>query len=106
MYFLDCPTELITITGLIRHGVVPIIQYGIPLILIVLGMIVLGKAVIAGKEEEQKKAQSMLIKRCIYAVAIFFVVAIVTLITSIVSKNTNDDEASKALNWRDCWDEA
>ena len=53
---------------LIRDGIIPLIQIGIPIILILLGMFDLGKAVMASKEDEIKSAQKLLIKRCIYAV--------------------------------------
>ena len=71
---------LMPIIRLIRDGVIPLIQIGIPIILIVLGMLDLGKAVMASKEDEIKSAQKLLIKRAIYAVAIFFVVFVVQVL--------------------------
>ena len=47
-----------------------IIQFVIPIALILFGTIDLGKAVISSDDKEVKAAQSRLIKRCIYAVAI------------------------------------
>ena len=66
------------------------------LMLILFGMIDLGKAVIAGKEDEMKKAQGTLIKRVIYAVAIFLVITIVTFVTGLIGSK----------DWRECWNDA
>lgn len=74
-------------------NVVNILKWIIPMGLILFGMLDLGKAVIAGKEDEMKKAQGTLIKRMIYAVAIFLVVTIVTFVTGLVG----------SVGWKKCW---
>ena len=104
MYFMavDC-TTIAPIIKLVRDGVIPLIQIGIPILLIVLGTIDLGKAVIASKEDEIKNAQKMLIKRAIYAVAVFFVVTIVTLVFSLFSSTGDADLENTANSWTDCW---
>ena len=53
-------------------------------------MIDMGKAVASQKEDEIKKGQKTLISRVIAAAIVFFVVAIVQLMLSIVSGATND----------------
>ena len=90
---------LMPIIRLIRDGVIPLIQIGIPIILIVLGMLDLGKAVMASEEDEIKSAQKLLIKRAIYAVAIFFVVFIVQVVFGLID-NSGDLGQS---NWITCW---
>ena len=55
MNILACPEGLGTLVAFIRKGVIPIIQIGIPILLIIFGMLDLGKAVVAGKEDEIKK---------------------------------------------------
>ena len=77
----------------IIKNVVDIIKILIPIGLIVYGLLDLGKAVIAGKEDEMKKAQGTLVKRCIYAAAVFLVVNLVVFITGIVG----------AESWQQCW---
>ena len=100
-------SSLSPIIGVLKHGFMPIIQIGIPIILIVLGSIDLGKAVIASDDKEVKAAQSRLIKRCIYAVAIFFVVTIVQLLTSLLSNMQNDETGNVDANsWWTCWKQA
>lgn len=88
---------------LVKHGIIPIFQIIIPIILIVMGMIDLSKAVVAGKEEEMKKASSMFVKRCLYAVAIFFVVTIVTLIMNLF-KDTSEIDGTE--EWWQCYSSA
>ena len=99
MFFLDTCTDLMPIIKLIKFGVIPLIQIGIPIILILLGMLDLGKAVMASKEDEIKSAQKLLIKRAIYAVAIFFVVFIVQVVFGLID-NSGDLGQS---NWITCW---
>jgi hypothetical protein len=74
------------IRGLIDfiYKIIGIIQFGIPIILIILGMADLGKAVMAADEKEIKEAQKILGKRAISAIAVFFVIAIVKLIIGIL----------------------
>lgn len=76
---------------------VNIIKIGIPVILIVLGMIDLGKAVMAQKEDEIKKSQMMFVKRLISAALVFFVVAIVQLVFGLFAGKTEK-------NKEDIWD--
>lgn len=103
---VSCDT-LQPIISVLKHGFMPIIQIGIPIILIVLGSIDLGKAVIASDDKEVKAAQSRLIKRCIYAVAIFFVVTIVQLLTSLLANMQNNETGNiDADSWWGCWKEA
>ena len=103
---LDCPEGLETIIVFIKKGVIPIIQIGIPIILIIYGMIDLGKAVIAGKDDESKKNQQLLVKRAISAVAVFFVVTLVTLIFGIFASSGVDDDVSGTSSWQECWQDA
>ena len=65
----------------------------------------LAKAVIASEEKQVKEAQSKLIKRFIYAVAVFFIVTIVNVVLSMVA-NVAGDEATGITDWRACWNAA
>ena len=102
MFFLDTCSDLAPIIKLLKHGVIPIIQIGIPIILIILGMLDLGKAVVASKEDEIKTAQKLLVKRCIYALAIFFVITIVRVVFGLLS--STDDSSINNQSWSTCWD--
>ncbi len=72
--------------------IIQIFQIAIPIILVVMGLVSLGKAVVASKDDEVKKATSGLIKKLILAAAIFFVVAIVKLVIGLVSNNAANSE--------------
>ena len=106
MLFLDVDfcENLLPLIRLIKNGIIPLIQIGIPIILIILGMLDLGKAVVASKEDEIKNAQKMLIKRAIYAVAIFFIVLIVQLVFNLLGTAGSDYE-DKGNNWMSCWND-
>lgn len=91
-FLTDACGGLLEIVVLIRK-VINIAQIIIPIALIGFGLIDLGKAVIAGKEDEMKKAQGTLIKRVIYAVLVFLIVQIVIFATGLVG----------ADEWQACW---
>ena len=104
---LACSNEdLIPIISFIKRGVLPIIQIGIPIILIVMGSIDLGKAVLSSDDKEIKGATTKLIKRAIAAVAVFFVVTIVSLLMNLFSKPRSKAIDAKTNDWWDCWDAA
>lgn len=96
-----CNDELAVIVRFIRDGIFPMIQIGIPIILIVMGSMDLGKAVLSSDDKAIKESQGRLIKRCISAVLVFFIVTIVQLITGVIADNGPTD--SGANDWRDCW---
>ena len=81
------PYKIINLTSTI----ITIFKFAIPLLLIIFGMLDLGKAVIASKEDEIKKGQQLFIKRIISAIIVFFVVVIVQLVVNLAA--TDDTEA-------------
>lgn len=98
----DACGGLTPIVKIIKNGVFPIVQIGIPILLIVFGTIDLGKAVISSDDKEVKQAQSRLIKRCIYAVAIFFITTLVSILMSLVATGADSDETNTS-SWAQCW---
>ena len=89
-----CTGEILDIFNLIGK-IVEIFQIAIPIILVVLGLISLGKAVVASKDDEVKKATTGLVKKLVLAAAIFFIVAIVKLVIGLVSGDASQNS---------CWD--
>lgn len=85
-----------SIWQLLGH-VVNIVKIVIPIIIILFAMLDLGKAVMAGKEDEIKNAQKMLIKRLIYGVIIFFVVTIVQTVFNLIGQNINGGEGDSGI---------
>lgn len=85
-------SDLLVIINLLKTAV-NLLQILIPIGLIVFGLIDLGKAVIASKEDEMKKAQGNLIKRVMYAVLVFLVVTIVSFVMGMVG----------STEWKECW---
>ena len=65
------------------HTIILAIQIIVPILLVIFGMIDLIKAVVAGKEDEIKKAQGVFVKRLIAGALVFFVIAIVKLLISL-----------------------
>ncbi len=61
-----------------------VFKIAIPILLIVFGMIDLGKAVIASKEDEIKKATSSLIRRAIAGIIIFLLPTIISYVMTLI----------------------
>ncbi|MCI8588225.1 MAG: hypothetical protein HFG40_01080 [Bacilli bacterium] len=102
---LACPNDLIPIFKFLKFGIFPIIQIGIPVILIIMGSIDLGKAVLSSDDKEIKGATGKLIKRAIAAVAVFFVTTIVSLLMNMFSTSgsTQNSNVAGTDSWKDCW---
>ena len=108
MLFLDVSDKCMGLLPLIKIlvAVVNLLKFGIPILLIIFGMMDLGKAVMAGKEDEMKKAQGTLIKRFIYAVAVFLVVTLVQLVMGLVDEAKTEETGDLTNgNWLKCWNE-
>lgn len=73
-----------------------IIKIVVPILLIIFGMLDLGKAVVASKEDEIKKGQQTFLKRVVSAVIVFFVIQIVQLLVSFISNS--DQNVSRCFN--------
>lgn len=81
--------------------VINAVWIGVPILLIVLGSIDLGKAVISSKEDEENKAKKALLNRFLYAVLVFCVVWIVQIVMGAISKI--GIEGSDTTSWANCW---
>lgn len=102
MYFLDiCGNPNLAPLWNVVGTVINIIWIGVPILLIVLGSIDLGKAVISSKEDEVKKAKKALLNRVIYAVLVFCVVWIVGIVMDAIS--SIGIEGTDTTTWRTCW---
>lgn len=72
-----------------------VFKIAIPILIIVFGMIDLGKAVVASKDDEIKKALKQLMLRAVAGVVIFFIPNLVGLIFSMVGSWTEVENEYK-----------
>ena len=91
--------SLYPIIRFFKFSFIPIIQVGVPIILIIVGMITLLKAIASSKEEDIKKAQQLLVKKLIYAVSMFLLILATQTIISFVDTDTNDEKESLLACW-------
>ena len=104
---INCDTTLVKtiITG--TKVVFTLIQWGIPLVLIVLCTIDMFKAMASGDEKKTKEVQSTCIRRLIYAVVAFLIPFIIDLVFGFIGNVVADDSAGEAQStWSDffaCW---
>lgn len=104
MFTLTCSIGIDPIVPTFTKMLVDIVKIVIPILLVAFGMIDLAKAVISNDEKVMKEAQGRFIKRIIYAVIIFFIVAIVQLIFSVLATASKDSATGKvnSNNVNDC----
>ena len=100
LFLVDSCTTLAPVINFLK-AILTIIQWGIPILLIIMGSIDLGKAVMASDDKEIKGATSKLIKRAIAAVAVFFIPLVVNLLINMVGDSRGDD--AKAGDFLTCW---
>jgi surface polysaccharide O-acyltransferase-like enzyme len=79
------------------YTIITIIKFGVPILLIIFGMLDFGKGVMAKKEDEIKAGQNMFFKRVISAILVFFVVTVVQLVVNFVDDKNGSSESSA---WR------
>lgn len=101
--YVGCGNGIITkMNSTIPHLtslVVDLIKIGVPVLLIIFGMLDFGKAVMSQKEDEIKKSQQLFFKRLLSAALVFFVFVIVELLFNIVAS----DEKSGVWNCVNCF---
>ncbi len=81
------------------HQVYTVLQWGIPIVLIVYGGFDLAKAVIASDDKEIKAAATKLVKRLIAAVAVFLLTTLVSVVITWAANASEDADGS----WMSCW---
>ena len=88
------------IVAFIKNGLMPIIQFGVPILLIIFGSLDLGKAVMSQDDKEIKGATGKLIKRAIAAAVVFFIPFIVNLVMGLIGTSgvTENNQS-----WISCW---
>lgn len=90
----EIPYKLINIISTL----ITVIKFGVPILLIIFGMLDLGKAVVASKEDEIKKGQQMFIKRVIAAILVFFVVVVVQLVVNLAASADESQDLWKCVD--------
>ncbi len=79
--------------------VITVIQIGVPILLIIFGMIDFAKGVIAQKDDEITKGRKTFISRLITAILVFFVIFIVKIAVRFVASN----ESANIISCVDCF---
>jgi hypothetical protein len=80
-----------------------IIKILVPIALLIMGVIDLAKAVLASDDKKIKEAQSLLVKRAIAAVAVFFAVTLVSAIMGLVGSGDDSGDGATSTSWSECW---
>lgn len=100
MFILDsavCGESLRNILTIVKR-VYDILKIAIPIILLIIGTVDLGKAVIAADEKEINSATQLLVKRAFAAAAVFLLAFVVELVIGLVDPNANSE-------WKACWNQ-
>ncbi len=78
--------QIVNITSTIYMA----IRWGVPIILIIVGMIDMAKAMTQQKEDEIKKAQNLLVKKAVAGLLVFLMFTIVKLVVGLVAGEQNN----------------
>lgn len=90
-----CEDSMQAIVNIFKFALT-VIQWLVPVLLILWGTIDLVKSVVAGKEEDIKKNQKTLVRRVISAVIVFLLPLAVSILMGLIGTE----------GWRTCWKEA
>lgn len=90
-------SDLLNVLSLVRM-IIKLLQIVVPIGLILMGTIDMGKAVIAGDEKKMKEAQKPFVKRIISAIIVFIIPFIVSMVMNLIT--TGNEE------WKNCWNAA
>lgn len=85
---INCGADIIPIpieTAKIMHNAYILLKLGAPLILVIMGVLDFGRAVIGSSDDEIKKKEKRFIKRIISAVLVFLSLSIVEFVFSLLS---------------------
>lgn len=105
MYFLAqsiCSMDSLDPIWNVVGFIIKALWIGIPVLMIILGTIDIGKAVISSKEDEAKKAWKTFGRRLLYTVAVFLVVWIVGLVLNWAA-DIGDGAVTVDAGWKTCW---
>ena len=97
---LDAATACAEMSGVLKilGTIIMIFKIVIPILLIIFGMLDMGKAVTSGKEDEIKKSAMTFMRRAIAAIVIFFVPAIVGLVMYTIDASDGSRDYCACLN--------
>lgn len=87
------PEEIACTVGQVYN----VLLIAIPIIIVLFGIIDLVKAVASGKEDDIKKGTTILIRRIITGLIVFFVLAVVKFVVNLIQTN-NTENVSSCLN--------
>ena len=86
--------------------VIRLLQFSVPLILIVLGTIDMIKAVTSNDDKAAKNSLNTFIKRLMYGVLVFLAPFLVRLVLNFLNENILKNSDVDSMNWLGCWNEA
>ena len=86
--FNNVPYKIISFIG----NIINTIKIIVPVLLIIMGIVDMAKAVVSNDDKKMKESTKTFIKRTIYAVLVFFVIAIVQFVFKTLEKSMADKE--------------
>lgn len=86
--------------------VIRLLQFSVPLILLVLGTIDMIKAVTSNDDKAAKNSLNTFIKRLMYGILVFLAPFLVRLVLNFLNENILKNSDVDSMNWLGCWNEA
>lgn len=82
---------------------IKLFKIAIPIVLIAMVVIDFSKAVVASDEKKMNEAKNNSIKRIVYALVIFLVPTIVSLLFKTLGNSLDNSELTNATEWISCF---
>ena len=86
--------------------VIHLLQFSVPLILLVFGTIDMIKAVTSNDDKAAKNSLNTFIKRLMYGILVFLAPFLVRLVLNFLNENILKNSEVDSMNWLRCWNEA
>lgn len=87
----DIIPKMAAIIPKLTSTIFDVIKIGVPVLLIIFGMLDFGKAVMSQKEDEIKKNQQIFLKRLLSAAIVFLVFVVVEFVFNFVTRGAEEN---------------
>ncbi len=102
MILFDCNGDLSFIFKIVGY-LFKFVKYIVPIVLIVLATIDVAKIAMNPDDKSKHDTMSNVVKRIIYAIVLFLVPTLVSLIFRLLAKNNPSDYGNGANTYSDSW---
>lgn len=105
MWVLECSIGGEPVPDFIIKTVAYIIEFiriGVPLLLVIFGMVDLAKAVVAKEDKDMKKYQMLFLRKLLAGALVFFVISVTTFMLRVIDSAETDGRSTDDYEALEC----